>query len=653
MKNLFYKKVQYSKTNEVPRIEEGVSLDYLIDRNKYIYFGGVKPKEVTKDTKLFQNDKDKNEVKTANTINLGQGKNAPTINTTNSIQFKIAELDNPFTLNPALQNNTIHYFDPINQDWTEYECTGKIPSKRIYHQSWYQSPYLFIYGGLSPEKKILNDMYVLNCDTRVWNSFFWYNGPNPPKIYSQLVNMGDRKFVIGGASMPENLLTNEVWSFSLDNMEWDSGFDDYKPIKWEKIDFQDHHLFPPTKAHSAIKISQNQIFIFGGFNQKKQCTDTSIIMDIEKRRIFHFETRGQKPCPRAFHKMLPVKENIICLFGGISCPEDAIKSLTATYLNDFYLLNLNEGYWSRPNCGGYVPTPRYSFAMASNQSEQQGEIIILGGRTLESIGDKQVYILCELESNSEEAYGIIDHEAKLQYDEFREANKKDKNKEKELKNVSMVTLEFSQAEKYIVEQKRKIGELETVYKKLKDSNKQTLENHKIYSDKILQLGQELEDQSIKLTKEIQSKTSRNQQSAQLLTKVKMILAQERKKRKLLELKSHALQDTFKKAESFVVTLDTIYTRGQKDNLFQGLVGNDVLEKIEKQREEHKNQMQDFKQDFEIGISREERIKKNMKQKKESIKQFYNVSQEWKKLLTSDEKLLFPQKIPTNQNIPKQ
>lgn len=39
--------------------------------------------------------------------------------------------------------------------------------------------------------------------------------------------------------------------------------------------------------------------------------------------------------------MLPVKENIICLFGGISCPEDTIKSLTATYLNDFYLLNLS------------------------------------------------------------------------------------------------------------------------------------------------------------------------------------------------------------------------------------------------------------------------------------------------------------------------
>ncbi len=39
--------------------------------------------------------------------------------------------------------------------------------------------------------------------------------------------------------------------------------------------------------------------------------------------------------------MLPVKENLICLFGGISCNEEAIKTNSGTYLNDFYILNLS------------------------------------------------------------------------------------------------------------------------------------------------------------------------------------------------------------------------------------------------------------------------------------------------------------------------
>lgn len=57
--------------------------------------------------------------------------------------------------------------------------------------------------------------------------------------------------------------------------------------------------------------------------------------------------------------MLVLKENNVCLFGGVDAKEDEIKSLTTTYYNDFYLLTLNEGYWSRPNIGGYNPTARY------------------------------------------------------------------------------------------------------------------------------------------------------------------------------------------------------------------------------------------------------------------------------------------------------
>lgn len=85
--------------------------------------------------------------------------------------------------------------------------------------------------------------------------------------------------------------------------------------------------------------------------------------------------------------MIFIKENILCIFGGVSCPEDAIKSLTATVLNDLYILNINEAYWSRPSVGGYIPTPRYSYCIASNQSEMAAEIVLFGGKTLDSNGD--------------------------------------------------------------------------------------------------------------------------------------------------------------------------------------------------------------------------------------------------------------------------
>jgi hypothetical protein len=69
---------------------------------------------------------------------------------------------------------------------------------------------------------------------------------------------------------------------------------------------------------------------------------------VENGSIVEFETRGVKPSARAYAKLIPVKENLICLFGGISCSEDQINSVNAIILNDLYILNLNEGYWTKP-----------------------------------------------------------------------------------------------------------------------------------------------------------------------------------------------------------------------------------------------------------------------------------------------------------------
>jgi hypothetical protein len=48
---------------------------------------------------------------------------------------------------------------------------------------------MFIYGGISPEKKVLNDMYLLNVETFVWKRFFFLEGP-PFRAYTTFVNMG-------------------------------------------------------------------------------------------------------------------------------------------------------------------------------------------------------------------------------------------------------------------------------------------------------------------------------------------------------------------------------------------------------------------------------------------------------------------------------
>lgn len=172
--------------------------------------------------------------------------------------------------------------------------------------------------------------------------------------------MGSKKYLIGGSSLPENWVYDEIWSLSFDNVVWTSPTTEIPGINWQKLSVQENLQFFPVKAHSAVQVSETQIFIYGGYNNKKQCTDLSVLFDVVENKIVSFKTTGQKPGPRAYHRMCAVKQNLVCLFGGVSCPEDQIaKNLSQSLLNDFYILNLNEGLWNRPNIGGQVPTARF------------------------------------------------------------------------------------------------------------------------------------------------------------------------------------------------------------------------------------------------------------------------------------------------------
>ena len=75
------------------------------------------------------------------------------------------------------------------------------------------APYFFIYGGMTQEKKILFDIYALNCENYTWKRFFSLEGPIA-RLNSAFANMGLKKYFIGGASHPENLVLNDVWSLS-------------------------------------------------------------------------------------------------------------------------------------------------------------------------------------------------------------------------------------------------------------------------------------------------------------------------------------------------------------------------------------------------------------------------------------------------------
>ena len=110
-------------------------------------------------------------------------------------------------------SNQLFQKKKANNQWTLRECKGRLPTKRIYQHNWYEAPNFFIYGGLSVDKKVLHDMFCLNCETYTWKRFFFLEGPSP-RLHSSFCSVGSLNYLIGGVSLPENLVMNDVWSLS-------------------------------------------------------------------------------------------------------------------------------------------------------------------------------------------------------------------------------------------------------------------------------------------------------------------------------------------------------------------------------------------------------------------------------------------------------
>ena len=62
-------------------------------------------------------------------------------------------------------------------EWRDDNGGNKGPSSRINYYSVYREPYLLIMGGQSNENKILQDLFGYNTIKKVWNRFYFMEGP--------------------------------------------------------------------------------------------------------------------------------------------------------------------------------------------------------------------------------------------------------------------------------------------------------------------------------------------------------------------------------------------------------------------------------------------------------------------------------------------
>lgn len=286
-------------------------------------------------------------------------------------------------------------------------------------------------------------------------------------------------------------------------------------------------------------------------------------------------------------QILIVKESLICLYGGYNVSENLIK--TSEPLNDLYLLNLNEGHWSKPIVGGYVPTPRHGYAISGNQSELHGEIFILGGRLADGSVDQCLHVLHELDIEKGEAWDEQNDEEKNQFESYREAKKENKSV-----SIPTPTLEFNEAELIIIEQRRQVGEKEKDLKELQNGSSILQERAFTLQDDI-DKGKSLLDIDLEEMRiEIQENNEKADQNQMTINNIMSVLVQERKKRKLVQRKVGCLQDVFRKTQQYIMDLDKSFLKGQNDGLLETSINEEILSQIEQRKIDHRDMIIQFR-----------------------------------------------------------
>jgi len=263
--------------------------------------------------------------------------------------------------------------------WNFRKATGDIPSKRYGHTATRAGNKIFVFGGRDPHSTTsFSDFYYLDLDIMVWKRIELPGEPSP-RYNHTCTYVKKRLFVIGGVDSGQNgaLFGNNIGVFNLENWAWEEGSltsmgiaghiaipytsttnpyilvfggsshlvdfstPDYtssiQPLKkfimfeiesrkWEYIDTKLPTEIGPVTFHAATWRHQKkggmQIFINGGFKDRSDDVNHTLILTIEQHRIFNWTTPTERyfsfvETPVLRHHNMVIIEDELYLLGGI------------------------------------------------------------------------------------------------------------------------------------------------------------------------------------------------------------------------------------------------------------------------------------------------------------------------------------------------
>ena len=321
--------------------------------------------------------------------------------------------------------------------WKKIKPNGEIPYPRSGHTAKIYRNNIIIYGGvIDDEKQFKEDILLYDIYEKKFSNDVCSNKQNSTwRKYHIAEIIGQFMFIYGGIDENGNTISDPC-TLDLYRMKWiftKFSRKTYLPKRHSHCSCQVfspqkryHPKFSLFKIHNEIRtfnlsnISQEGIYIFGGIDEKGQCSnDLYIIKRGKPLQMFKQVCQGLPPSPRCQCSMnFFEKLNVIIIHGGRN-----EYDINGPFFNDFYFLDVERLIWIKLESNdGIIPIyPRG----AHSSCIVENELIIFGGFN-DKYFLKSDLVVCDLD--------IIESTHLLRKNKIKKTKKKD---DENLDNNSM------------------------------------------------------------------------------------------------------------------------------------------------------------------------------------------------------------------------
>jgi hypothetical protein len=290
---------------------------------------------------------------------------------------------------PAVCKNDVFQFNLEKKEWRQIPCSGDMPSPRSGCVCSIMGNYLFIFSGTDPLFGWMNDGFLLDLGSFVWERV-QFNGDVPtPRDKSGYVTSPDQStlFIFGGFGPQEYEFAedeeetaifgwfNDVYSFELATRTWRklscegeaptpracSGIAFITRPTQIPIPVENQPSLPlSVEANPNITVDskamhpefregdmQNFLYVFGGRDNRGARTNDVYSLELSTLKWTMHQCRGTHPVNRSFHSVHSLDGDKLIIFGGANPVHDV--------LNDIFILDTRastQHAWVKPKIEG-------------------------------------------------------------------------------------------------------------------------------------------------------------------------------------------------------------------------------------------------------------------------------------------------------------